>query len=471
MAIVIDKKIYRNIQEQVEKNKRDIAAWSNIQFTLNNFGITVLGRVDAEADIPEGTYSYGEAYLVGTEEPYDIYIFTRDGEDGSFINMGPLSIVGPQGAKGDQGDAGTITVGSVAAGEPGTNPIITNSGTAQNAILNFVIPRGLTGATGAQGNVGPKGETGERGPIGLTGPQGDPGESFMIIGTITNTSQLPDPTETPRNYAYVLKDGDQTTPDLIYFITGAVGSEVWSYASFAQTGTTVSVNGNPVSTFDADTKLDKTTGITTYPQLYAKSASGNKVMIDLRSDVVEGEDVAVSRSLLGNILVPLTPVSNNSATSKKYVDDGVNARYTKPSGGIPASDLASAVQTSLEKADSAVQPNALQATTLWTNQNPTSAMSQNTITTSNMSSYIAIIVEYKLYYGAGQTTLFQKVAFSSEKDFALSCCAGGANEDLRVYRSFQFTSATSIEIRNCYANSSIDNNRLIPIAIYGTNIL
>ena len=257
MAIVIDKKIYRNIQEQVEKNKRDIAAWSNIQFTLNSFGITVLGRVDAEADIPEGTYSYGDAYLVGEEEPYDIYIYTRDGESGEFINMGPLSIVGPQGAKGDQGDAGTITVGSVTAGDPGTNPIVTNSGTNQNAILNFVIPRGLTGATGAQGNVGPKGDTGERGPIGLTGPQGDPGQSFMIISTITNTSQLPDPTETPRNHAYVYKDGDQLTPDLIYFITGEVGSEVWSYASFAQTGTTVSVNGNPVSTFNADTKQDK----------------------------------------------------------------------------------------------------------------------------------------------------------------------------------------------------------------------
>ena len=254
MAIVIDKKIYRNIQEQVEKNKRDIAAWTNIQFTLNNFGITVLGRVAAEADIPEGTYSYGDAYLVGETEPYDIYIYTRDEEDGEFIDMGPLSIVGPTGAKGDQGDAGTIEVGSVSAGEPGTNPIVTNSGTAQNAVLNFVIPKGDKGDTGAQGNAGPKGDTGERGPIGLTGPQGDPGQSFMIIATITNTSQLPDPTQTPRNYAYVYKDGDQLTPDLIYFITGEVGSEVWSYASFAQTGTTVSVNGNPVSAFNADTK-------------------------------------------------------------------------------------------------------------------------------------------------------------------------------------------------------------------------
>ena len=68
----VDGKVFRNIQEQVQKNKSDIAAWSNIEFTLNNMGITVLGRVDTESDIPEGTYSYGDAYLVGTEEPYDI---------------------------------------------------------------------------------------------------------------------------------------------------------------------------------------------------------------------------------------------------------------------------------------------------------------------------------------------------------------------------------------------------------------
>ena len=67
-------------------------------------GITVLGQVDAESDIPEAEYQYGDAYLVGEEEPYDIYIFTRDDADGSFINMGPLGIVGPQGPKGDKGD-------------------------------------------------------------------------------------------------------------------------------------------------------------------------------------------------------------------------------------------------------------------------------------------------------------------------------------------------------------------------------
>ena len=257
MAIVIDGKIFRNIQEQVEKNKEDIAAWTNIEFTLNNFGITVLGRVDAEADIPEGTYEYGDAYLVGEEEPYDIYIFTRNGADGEFINMGPLTIVGPQGPTGEQGPAGTIEIGTVTTGAAGSSATVTNTGTSENAILDFTIPRGATGATGAQGEQGPQGETGATGAQGPQGPQGDPGESFMIIGTITSTSQLPDPSTTPRNYAYVLDDSDPSTPNKLYYITGTVGNEQWSYSSLAAAGTTVSVSGNPVSTWSADTKVDE----------------------------------------------------------------------------------------------------------------------------------------------------------------------------------------------------------------------
>ena len=250
MAIKLDGKIIRNIQEQVEKNKNDIAGWT----TLDAFGIKVLGIVATDADIPEGTYNYGDAYLVGTEEPYDIYIYTR-GID-NFVNIGPLTIVGPQGPQGPQGLAGKITIGTVTTGDPGSIATVTNSGTTENAILDFVIPRGNTGATGSQGIQGIQGPIGQTGPQGPQGPQGDPGESFMIMGTITNTSQLPDASETPRNNAYVLDDGDPSTPNKMYYITGAIGSEVWSYSSLAAVGTTVTVSGNPVSSWNSDLKVN-----------------------------------------------------------------------------------------------------------------------------------------------------------------------------------------------------------------------
>ena len=53
-----------------------------------------------------------------------------------------------KGAKGDTGTAATITIGSVTTGEPGTNVVVSNSGTSTNAILNFTIPRGNPGSGG-----------------------------------------------------------------------------------------------------------------------------------------------------------------------------------------------------------------------------------------------------------------------------------------------------------------------------------
>lgn len=76
-----------------------------------------------------------------------------------------------------------IKVGNVTTGEPGTSVIVNITGTKEQPILEFVIPRGNegpTGATGPQGNVGPqgpKGEQGETGPTGPAGPRGEPGQT------------------------------------------------------------------------------------------------------------------------------------------------------------------------------------------------------------------------------------------------------------------------------------------------------
>lgn len=58
---------------------------------------------------------------------------------------GPKGDTGATGATGAQGDAATIQVGTVTTGAYGTNASVTNSGTAQNAVLDFVIPQGKPG--------------------------------------------------------------------------------------------------------------------------------------------------------------------------------------------------------------------------------------------------------------------------------------------------------------------------------------
>lgn len=98
-------------------------------------GFTVLGYYGTKAALDaaqKATASAGDAYGVGTSEPYDIYIF--DGITGEFINNGKL-----QGAKGDTGETGA------------------------------------TGAIGPEGPAGPKGDTGPEGPQGPQGVQGPEG--------------------------------------------------------------------------------------------------------------------------------------------------------------------------------------------------------------------------------------------------------------------------------------------------------
>lgn len=77
---------------------------------------------------------------------------------------------GTEGPPGPPGPAATIAVGTVTTGPAGSTAIITNSGTVNNAVFDFVIPKGDQGI-GIQGPVGPAGAT-VVGPVGPVGPNG-----------------------------------------------------------------------------------------------------------------------------------------------------------------------------------------------------------------------------------------------------------------------------------------------------------
>lgn len=79
------------------------------------------------------------------------------GATGATGATGPQGPEGPQGEKGADGTAATVTVGTVTTGDPGTEASVTNSGTENAAVLNFTIPRGDKGETGAQGEQGAAG--------------------------------------------------------------------------------------------------------------------------------------------------------------------------------------------------------------------------------------------------------------------------------------------------------------------------
>lgn len=106
---------------------------------------------------------------------------------------GPSGEMGPTGPSGAAGTTPNITIGTVSSGD---NAAVNISGTPENPVLNFVLPKGEkgdpgiqgptgetgpTGPTGESGPAGPTGATGSQGPIGLTGPTGAPGQDGSIV--------------------------------------------------------------------------------------------------------------------------------------------------------------------------------------------------------------------------------------------------------------------------------------------------
>jgi len=65
-----------------------------------------------------------------------------------------LAAAGSVGPSGATGSAATVQIGTVTTGAAGTSASVTNSGTAQAAVLNFTIPQGATGAAGSGSGSG-----------------------------------------------------------------------------------------------------------------------------------------------------------------------------------------------------------------------------------------------------------------------------------------------------------------------------
>ena len=199
--LTIDGKEFRNLEEQVLKNKNDIENALQLNNLLTDFGIRIIGQVESAYQIPSVSdykennpnWKYGDAYTVGTESPYDLYILTRANNNnpqdfwfdiGEFPLRGPVGPQGPQGPQGEKGEKG----------DPGIQG-----------------ERGLQGTPGLRGEIGPQGP---QGPVGPQGPQGMPGQVYKVIDILDNTGQLPQPTESIRDNAYIING-------CIYIIMGS----------------------------------------------------------------------------------------------------------------------------------------------------------------------------------------------------------------------------------------------------------
>ncbi len=101
------------------------------------------------------------------------------GAQGVQGEKGEKGDTGPQGEPGADGAAATVAVGTVTTGEPDTPASVTNSGTQNAAVLDFVIPKGVKGDKGDTGDTGAQGIQGEKGDKGDTGEKGTGIDTWM----------------------------------------------------------------------------------------------------------------------------------------------------------------------------------------------------------------------------------------------------------------------------------------------------
>ena len=217
MAVRIDNKVYRNLQQQVDYLTE-----------LANQGVDVIKNVKGIAanasQLPDvAGVAIGTTYAVGTSKPYEYYVALN----GRWVDVGQFPYQGPKGADGTDGNsiwisnqtgvtADTTIISTSTVYNPNNLPITKGNLLVAGDVIplvfsiNFVSAsslrvvyrynlggnpgpqgdigptgptgtkgekgdRGPTGATGAVGPTGPKGEKGDRGPTGATGAVGPTG--------------------------------------------------------------------------------------------------------------------------------------------------------------------------------------------------------------------------------------------------------------------------------------------------------
>lgn len=324
----------RNLQEQVEKNKADIEYIVNQEGALNQFGLKVVGQVDTIGDMPtvqaykanNPKWEYGDAFMVGastaeatvvdvdkaillvltranTKYPTDFWMNLKE-----FPKPGPVGPQGPQGEQGIQGEHGLdVTSGTglpTTQAPQGTTYINATTGDVYRRYNNiWQLIGNIKGPTGSVGPVGPQGNTGPIGPQGATGPQGPRGIGVNILGTLTSTSQLPDPATVGKDSAYIIPaDG----VNHLWVIEGT-DNLVWTDFGTAGLGEKGD-KGDAGVGIDTMTNLDLTYGNTTvnYDTVNGMTINGQArftydggttkdVPMDIEVPVVAGEGITIDK--------------------------------------------------------------------------------------------------------------------------------------------------------------------------------
>ena len=354
----INGKELRNLEEQVLKNKEDIAAHYNMDRVLANFGIRVIGQVASAEELPDPatfTGEYGDAYAVGAAEPYNFYIWTRADVNAGHPNdywfdVGRLAIIGPAGPRGEIGPEGpqgvrgnSITPHNITPEGgfiPGDCIIQSNGAVWCKKFIDGTYTWIDTGVNlrGPVGPTGPRGVTGSTGPIGPQGPKGDtgdPGGFIHINGEVNNIDQLPSPVSlNDLTIAYLVG------PDkLLYLQVGDTPATAqWTNFGQLNVATYVTSGGQFQNVWNADTKLAapaQANGFETVPIIRRNTTGADPadILYEIVSPGPQGALEVVRRNEESQLLNDLT--LNASNNDYACVNIGyANDTYAKKPAGV-----------------------------------------------------------------------------------------------------------------------------------------
>lgn len=341
-----DGKEYRNLQEQVFKNKDDIA--NLIQGgNIAELGIKIINAenpLSSDQDLPDATTydgDYGDGYIVGSATPFNLYVYSRSSDPnikGYWFDWGLLNApstiqgpIGPQGIQGAQGVRGSFWYSQ--SGAP-TNTMGVNENDqaldgSTGDTYQFVNGawqitgniRGPQGIQGIQGIMGPQGIQGIQGP---QGPQGPQGQFIQIVGELDNVNQLPMIDTAPRYAAYLIPDTDGSQH--VWLIIGdGTGSNpyLWHDAGGFGGGSKVLIDGAQQSEVDLKTVVD---GGASYEIGEGTQVSSNGSEVTFSNLQVTGKNLA-GQDVDTTAAIEL-PIAGNSEIEPKVVNNTLQLGLT-----------------------------------------------------------------------------------------------------------------------------------------------
>ena len=350
MLITKNNEKKRELVEQVQY----LTDYHNQDKALASWGIRVVGKIADESELPAAetyTGTYGDAYAVGQQAPFNFYIFTRSSLAGSgdyWFPFGQISIAGPQGPagpKGDKGDTGESSKWYVGSNVPQPTTNLYKPGdmylnVSTGNVYEFTDNNVWLQVANIIGPTGPKGEKGESivGPEGPQGPKGDRGDVAGLVnirGQLTSTDQLPTPQSLNNLTVAYLVNGD------LYIQFGETPqTATWNNVGPFNVGTMVTVGGNYVNVWDADTKAPVAPPSAGKSQIWVHNGQSGRwatlmsVNVQTTPNVIptyrtNSEGDTINTHELGYLLTN-TPTKNYQCANKKYVDETVSRLHHEP---------------------------------------------------------------------------------------------------------------------------------------------